>query len=174
MHRRVLAITAMGAAAAFAVVAPAVAGNEFKNKYGSATTTHACPATTNGNDNHIDYFGPAKLWPPNHKLQDVHVSAIDDSGTEPVTLTLTFDVDDATGGDGGPTHDPDIVYAGSPMASGQGSATVPFQLRSERSGKGDGRTYNIHADATFTGQSCHADFSVFVPHDMGGGADWKP
>ncbi|HSE54908.1 MAG TPA: hypothetical protein VLB03_04205 [Nocardioidaceae bacterium] len=60
------------------------------------------------------------------------------------------------------------------MAAGDPTAVVPFQLRSERSGKGEGRTYDITADATFDNglKECSWTIQVVVPHDMRGGADW--
>ncbi|MPY85111.1 MAG: hypothetical protein GEV00_17720 [Actinophytocola sp.] len=58
--------------------------------------------------------------------------------------------------------------------------TVPVQLRSERSGKGEGRTYTINWAAEFDNgsKSCtsmeagQAPFTIVVPHDMRGGRDW--
>jgi hypothetical protein len=60
------------------------------------------------------------------------------------------------------------------MKSGTPDAVVPFQLRAERSGKGEGRTYTINWMASFSdGTMCSstdegkAPFYVYVPHDMG-------
>ena len=168
--------TALGllcAAAPFAVVSPAVAGSGYKNKYPSETVVADC-----GDSHTVTYAGPLKMWPPNHKLQDVSVTATDADGdsTDGVTLDINVPVTDATGGDGGPTHDPDVMFPAGPVASGDGSTTVPFQLRAERSGEGTGRTYHISGMATFDdgGDSCSISFEVLVPHDMRGGADWKP
>jgi hypothetical protein len=166
---------AMASVAAFALVGPGVAGPEFKNKYPDTTASEDC-----GDGDTIDYAGPLKMWPPNHKLQDVQMSATDGS-SNPVegaanetTLMVTVDILDAIGGDGGPKHDPDVSFPDGPAATGDPTATVPLQLRSERSGKGEGRTYDIHADATFDNgmKSCSWDMQVVVPHDMRGGADW--
>jgi hypothetical protein len=46
---------------------------------------------------------------------------------------------------------------------------VQHQLRGERSGTGDGRTYTIDAKATFDNgiKSCEQTFTVTVPHDTG-------
>ncbi len=167
-----LAVTAV---AGFALVGPGMAASGFQNKYPDVSASKDC-----GDDDTIDYAGPLKMWPPNHKLQDVMMSATDGS-SNPVegaanqtTLTVTVSLLDAVGGDGGPQHDPDFFFPSGPTASGDPTAQVPFQLRSERSGKGEGRTYDVHADATFDNgtKSCSWDLQVVVPHDMRGGADW--
>jgi hypothetical protein len=46
-------------------------------------------------------------------------------------------------------------------------------LRSERSGKGEGRTYTLDAVATYdVVRTCEMQVVVAVPHDMRGGANW--
>lgn len=166
---------AIASVAGFALVGPVVAGPESDNKYPDTTAGKDC-----GDGDTIDYAGPLKLWPPNHKLQDVLMSATDgssnpvDGQANQTTLTVTVSPLDAVGGDGGPQHDPDFFFPAGPTATGDPTAKVPFQLRSERSGKGDGRTYNVHADATFDNgtKNCSWDMQVLVPHDMRGGAGW--
>lgn len=170
---------AIAAVAGFSLVAPGQAGNDYKNKYDDTELSHAC-----GDDSAVTYAGPVKLWPPNHKLQDVAVTVTDDSGDD-VTLTLTWNAAETLGGEGngsgagGPQHDPDVFLPDGPAATGAGAATVPVQLRAERSGRGEGRTYVIDWAATADNglTSCSStdetDFEVFVPHDMRGGADWK-
>lgn len=174
MQRRLSIAIAVGSVASFAVAGLANAGPEFDNKYENTTVTRNC-----GNGDTVVYGGPEKMWPPNHKLQDVDVTATDGQGMN-VSLEVTPSVTDVAGGDGGPHHDPDVFFPAGPAASGQGSATVPVQLRSERSGKGDGHTYTLHWAAEFKNglkmcSSMQADqepFTVFVPHDMRGGRDW--
>jgi hypothetical protein len=175
MRRKVGTVAAVvGLVGAFAFVGPGQADSGFKNKYDNSESVHQC-----GDDSTITYNGPLKMWPPNHKLQDVSITAHDgdaEPATDDTTLTVTFNVLDAAGGDGGPQHDPDVVML-NPMGSGNPDATVPLQLRSERSGKGEGRTYTLNATAVFDSgmptSSCTAEFEVVVPHDMSGGADWK-
>lgn len=175
MARRVgAAVAVVGLVGAFAFVGPGQADSGFKNKYDSAQSVHDC-----GDDSNITYNGPLKMWPPNHKLQDVSITAHDGDAepvTDDTTLTVTYEVLDAVGGDGGPQHDPDVLML-NPTNTGKPDATVPFQLRSERSGKGEGRTYHLTATAVFDNgtptSSCTAEFEVVVPHDMSGGADWK-
>ena len=176
MKYKVGVTLAMAAIAGFALVGPGVADSGFKNKYPDTTASKDC-----GDGDTIDYAGPTKMWPPNHKLQDVLMSATDgpssnpaDAASNETTLTVTVSLLDAVGGDGGPQHDPDFFFPSGPSDEGDPTASVPFQLRSERSGKGDGRTYDIHSDATFDGgmKQCSWDMQVVVPHDMRGGADW--
>lgn len=182
MKRHVGIAVGLGAIASVAVVAPSWAGPDFKNKYGDTTVERDC-----GDGDTVTYAGPLKMWPPNHKLQDVAVTAEAGKAGEQVELTVGpeavnqdegSEVSDATGGDGGPNHDPDVFYPDGPMAQGQGSATVPMQLRSERSGRGDGRTYTLHWLAMFGSKECSSmdadqdPFVVTVPHDMRGGKDW--
>lgn len=175
MRYKVGIAVAAASVASFALVGPVVAGPEFQSKYPDTTASKNC-----GDGDIIEYAGPLKLWPPNHKLQDVLMSATDGS-SNPVegqanqtTLTVTVSLLDAVGGDGGPQHDPDFSFPSGPTDSGVPTAEVPFQLRSERSGKGDGRAYDVHADATFDNgmKRCSFDIQVLVPHDMRGGADW--
>jgi hypothetical protein len=178
---------AVGAGAlvlALGVAVPTMA-NGGGNKYDPVASTRDC-----GDGDTVTLVGPLKLWPPNHKFVDEPVTATDgpssnpaDSASNDVTLSVYPDITDAMGGDGGPQHDPDAnASSDAPlMASGNPSATAALQLRAERSGKGDGRTYLINWAATFDGgsKSCTSDddgqspFSVTVPHDMRGGADFN-
>lgn len=148
------------------------------NKYPSQTQTQHCSG--NGGDNTVALTGPETLWPPNHKMVSESATSHDASGGQ-TTLTVTPSADDISGGDGGPTHDPDYMPGpGGFTNSGSPDATVPFSLRAERSGKGDGRTYTINWDAQFSdGTHCsssdgsHTPFTITVPHDQSGGAGWK-
>lgn len=170
----VAAVGTMGLVGAFAFVGPGLADSEFRNKYDKTQVVHDC-----GDDATITYDGPLKMWPPNHKLQEVSITATDgdaEPALDETTLAVTFAVTDAAGGDGGPQHDPDVI-PGAP-ATGNPSATVPVQIRSERSGRSgpDGqRVYDLTANATFDNgtSQCSHTFQVVVPHDMSGGADWK-
>lgn len=165
MNRRIVTLLAIGGAGAMAFAVPGMAGNEFKNKYDDTSASQDCDGDT------VTYDGPLKMWPPNHKMQDVSVTATDDDGEGTVTITITPSVTDVAGGDGGPNHDPDYTPE-DPAGTGDGTATADFQLRSERSGKGEGRTYTIDWVATFDDHECssvddgHDPFTVTVPHDM--------
>jgi hypothetical protein len=148
------------------------------NKYDASTTQFTC-----GSDGTVTLVGPLKLWPPNHKMIDEPVTAKANNSSNNVTLTLTPEITDAAGGDGGPQHDPDFNAntedGKSLTAMGTGSATAGLQLRAERSGKGDGRTYQIDWTVNWgNGDSCSSSddgqdpFVITVPHDMRGGADF--
>jgi hypothetical protein len=170
MGRKVgTAVAVVGLVGAFAFVGPGEADSSFKNKYDSATQTQECTdATGQPTGDTIEYFGPETMWPPNHKMQPVSFTATNGSAA-PVSTTLAVlaDAADAVGGDGGPQHDPDENYPAGPSDSGTDSATVPFEIRSERSGRGDGRTYTLQADAVFDGiRNCSMTVEVTVPHDM--------
>lgn len=165
-----IALAAAGVAG-FAFVGPVTAGSDYKNKYDDVTTSRDC-----GDSDTVVYTGPEKMWPPNHKLQNVSVVATDggaDGASDETNLTIAPNVTDVAGGDGGPKHDPDYT-PGDLVASGDPSAEVAFWLRAERSGKGDGRTYTINWTATFDGGSktCsstddgQSPFVIVVPHDM--------
>lgn len=169
---------ALAGVAGFSLVGPGQAGDDYKNKYDDTSVSVPC-----GDDSTVSFAGPLKLWPPNHKLQDVAVTITDASGDD-VSLTVVPEATEVLGGEGngsgsgGPQHDPDIFLPNGPTATGSGEATVPLQLRAERSGRGEGRTYVIDWTATADNglTTCSStddtDFEVFVPHDMRGGADW--
>lgn len=183
MKTRFAALAGASLLGALVFAGAGTAGPGFMNKYPSTSVTMDC-----GDGDTVTYNGPLKMWPPNHKLQDVSATATDgpssttgDDASDETTLTVTITPTDASGGDGGPNHDPDYT-PGDLTASGDPSAVVDFFLRSERSGKGDGRTYTINWLATFDGGSkeCSSEdggevtsFVVVVPHDMRGGANWK-
>lgn len=159
-------VLGLGVVAALGVATPGFSGG---NKYDAVSASRTCE----GGDV-VNWLGAIKLWPPNHKFQPSTVAAVGNEATEGVTLAIRPVVTDATGGDGGPNHDPDYMWSSSPANTGQGTATVDNQLRAERSGKGEGRTYTVHFTATFDNgtETCtsedgsQAPFVVTVPHDM--------
>ena len=149
---------------------PVIAGGE--NKYGDITDAREC-----GDDSTVTYVGPAKLWPPNHKYDSFTVTIVDDSGdnvtlaTEVVHEEYAEDGSELNGA-GNTTEDAKPAAA---EADGEGSAQTSHEVRSERSGRGDGRTYTVAYEATADNglTQCTGDFVIEVPHDMRGGADWK-
>ena len=168
----------VGLCGALVVAGPGFAGG---NKYASVTSTRDC-----GDGDTVALNGPLKLWPPNHKFVPEPVTATDSDPSSQVSLTITPVLTDTAGGDGGAQHNPDWQLADgstgdSFTSTGTGSTTSELQLRAERSGKGEGRTYTINWNATFDNgsKSCSSSdsgqspFVITVPHDMRGGADWK-
>lgn len=157
------AVIGIGVVAALGAAVPGFAGG---NKYAAVEDDRDC-----GDGDVVNWVGPIKLWPPNHKFVAETVTAVAGGATEQVTLTLAPTVTDAAGGDGGANHDPDYTPE-DPAATGTGSASVDLALRAERSGRGDGRTYTIDWVAEFSDKTCtsgdagQTPFVVTVPHDM--------
>lgn len=177
---------AAATAAATALALPASAdkpGQHDTTKTSTGSQQFVCHDTTGTNDNTVTLNGPLVLWPPNHKMVNESVTAASDPDTLAsagmTSLTLyTADPTDASGGDGSPNEGPDSSLTSTATDSeGDGTVTAPYQVRAERSGKGDGRTYSIRWMASFKdGSSCGSDssdtdnlkpFVISVPHDQG-------
>ena len=171
MNRLSIALVA-GFAATTALTVPALAdkpGDTDTTKTSSTTQTRTCSGGT------VSLAGPAVLFPPNHKMVDETGTAKSNPGG-PFMTSLTLNaasVDDVSGGDGSPTEGADSSAASS-NSSPSNTATVPYQVRAERSGKGDGRTYTIGWTAMFqngstcsSGDSGQTPFTISVPHDQG-------
>lgn len=105
---------------------------------------------------------PATLWPPNHRMVDVHVAATvtDDCDPAPtIRLVSATSSEDALERGSGRSA-PDIAGADA------GTADFDVQLRAERSGRRDGRTYRLTYEATdWAGNVTTSDAVVTVPHD---------
>lgn len=106
----------------------------------------------------------ATLWPANHKMVPVSILGVTDPDGDPVTIIITgITSDEPTASDkgsGGAKYAPD--------ADGVGTDTA--QLRAERSGKGNGRVYEISFTASDShGGECDGSVTVCVPHDQGKG-----
>ena len=97
------------------------------------------------------------LWPPNHKLENISIQGITDPENDPFTITVTsITQDEPTNGLGDGDTSPD----------GFGVNTSNPQVRSERSGKGNGRVYQINFKAVDSkGGECNGFVKVGVPHD---------
>ena len=119
---------------------------------------------------------PGELWPPNHQYVPVSLSvSVSDACDAASTITVTAvavsnEPDDANGnGDGNTTGD---VKAGSSMSSNAAPAvtfnplTQQLELRAERGGRADGRTYTITVTATDShGNASTATTTVKVAHN---------
>ncbi len=104
-----------------------------------------------------------ELWPPNHQMVDIviEVNASDNSGL-PVTLSASISSNEPINGTGDGDHSPDWTE---PVID-QENGIITFQLRAERSGKGDGRVYTITITAADTSNnSTTANLAITVPHD---------
>lgn len=101
------------------------------------------------------------LWPPNHKLVSISIDGVTDPDGDPITLSITgITQDEPVNGLGDGDTSPD----------GFGVGTDQAQIRSERSGKGNGRVYAIAFMADDgKGGVCTDQVTVGVPHDKGKG-----
>lgn len=99
----------------------------------------------------------SKLWPPNHKMVDIHIIGVTNPDGEPPIITIT-----------GITQDEPVNDTGDGNFSpdGMGIGTDVAKLRAERSGIGNGRVYTIRFIAQdSSGAMCHGNIKVSVPHD---------
>jgi K319-like protein len=109
---------------------------------------------------------PNKLWPPNHTMRDVDVQVeMVDACTPPgqITVVLTgVTSSEPDNGTGDGDTDNDI------QGADVGTDDRSVQLRAERSGHGNGRTYTLNYTATdATGLASEGSVKVRVPHDQG-------
>ncbi len=105
------------------------------------------------------------LWPPNHKLSTVTVTVdvADECATQPQVRLTSVRSDEPDNGQGDGDTDDDI------QGEDIGTQDVEFQLRSERAGGLDGRTYSIVYTATdAAGNATEVTLQVSVPHDRSG------
>jgi len=103
------------------------------------------------------------LWPPNHQMVDIIIeaNASDNSGGI-VTLSTTVSSNEPEDGLGDGDMSPDW----SVPEIDQDNGIITLQLRSERSGTGDGRIYTVTITATDeSGNSSQASVEIIVPHD---------
>lgn len=131
-------------------------GDSYKNKFNDVASTRTCDTEGDTQDT-VGYAGPSLVWPPNHKLAPASVitatadQASDGSydNTETVTLNTMVSSDEPDNGLGDGNTDTD---SNAPQTNGPndtGKATTTQQVRAERSGTGDGRTYTIDFTAEF-------------------------
>jgi hypothetical protein len=103
---------------------------------------------------------PALLWPPNHQMVSVAVSALvtDDEDPTPVVRIVSIESDEPEDGDDDGSTSPDAEITGDLTAN----------LRAERSGTGDGRVYTITVVAEDdAGNETLATVAVSVPLSRG-------
>lgn len=174
--RTATVVAALPVSVMFAVPASAAPPAEHpQGKHGAEqTVVEACDGGT------VTYNGPAWMWPPNHKYRGLTVTAQADDSGDNVELATEGSHDEYADPD---SHTDEMNGSGntaddiSPFAdsdTGAGSAQTQHSVRSERSGRGDGRTYTITYEAQFgDGSPCVGDFTLEVPHDMGDGAENK-
>jgi len=102
----------------------------------------------------------ASLWPPNHKMVDINILGVTDPDGDPVTVQIDGITQDELVNEKGD---------GNTGPDGAGVGTSTAQVRSERSGLGDGRVYAIRFSAQDNrGGRCSGTVFVGVPHDQRG------
>jgi len=106
---------------------------------------------------------PDMLWPPDHRMVPVKVTAVAQDVCDPnppVTLTSVVSNEPSGGGSG---HTADDIQNAT-----LGAADFDLLLRAERAGSGMGRRYTITYTATDRrGNAATGTTGVLVPHDQG-------
>jgi hypothetical protein len=161
MRRRTPVIVAITLVSAIGLIAPSHA------KPGGQGSTQTCPLPGGGDADRVQ-IDTSTLWPPNHQLV-------------PVTLTAKESVGEATSGKAVTIHaelrgghavdkggDPDDTgpdYIAGPDGTGpNGSASTVARIRAERSGATGGRQYVIDWTASFdSGGPIRSCSSIFGP-----------
>ena len=185
MHVSKRTALAVAGVAAIAFAVPALA----------KPTAPSEPSTCGNTDVQLS-ISQNMLWPPNHKMVPIQITATDNDGdNDNVTVTLGMitnsdETDTSTGAEINGTGQPDASPAEDQQGSGQskmftdpGSAVFDISLAAERSGhdQGSGRTYSIPVTCTETmgtdvndtgeagptGRMDSTTLTVFVPHDQG-------
>lgn len=107
---------------------------------------------------------PPVLWPPNHKMRDIHamLEIVEECDPEPLIelVSVTSNEPDNGLGDGDTENDIQGVEIG--------TADMHFALRAERQGMGSNRIYTVVYRVTdASGNATEAEAVVTVPHDRG-------
>jgi subtilisin family serine protease len=105
---------------------------------------------------------PTVLWPPNHKLVDIHatVAVSDVCDPHPTFVLTSITSNEPPDGRGDGNTAPDI------QGAELGTPDVDFKLRAERQGGGAGRVYTIVYTVTDkSGNQSQATVFVRVPHN---------
>jgi hypothetical protein len=103
---------------------------------------------------------PAILWPPNHQLVDVVISANASDNGGHVDLSATVSSNEPQDGLG----DGDTALDWTAPVIDQSSGKITLKLRAERSGRGTGRTYSVSVTARdLSNNESHATVDIKVP-----------
>ena len=191
MNRSILKLLASAAALGMLVAAPAVAdghGDGDHDPKQAKSKTQTEEQVCSDGDLVVSFLGDQTLWPPNHKYSPLTVEAVNDGLTD-ITLTTNITHDEYLA-DFVPTNDSpeeeqrdneevgagNTVNDASPfivMDTEASPNTNTHEVRAERSGRGDGRTYTIDVMADDGDNNCSGSVEISVPHDMGNGAENK-
>jgi len=96
-----------------------------------------------------------ELWPPNHKPVDIDLQEVLGPNTQGIVITSITQDEPVEG-----------LGDGNTVCDGSGIGTSIAHIRSERSGRENGRVYEITYSA-FAG-GCEGFVTVSVPHDQSG------
>ena len=138
------------------VTATDAAGNQASCATNVTVRDTTPPAITNAS------AGPSVLWPPNHQMVDVAVSATAaEACSGPAACRIT----------GVSSNEPVEVTGGDNLAPDwEVVGPLLLKLRAERAGSGGGRVYTVTITCLdVAGNSSMKDVLVTVPHDHGGG-----
>jgi pimeloyl-ACP methyl ester carboxylesterase len=105
------------------------------------------------------HANPSEVWPANHKMISVSIEGVTDPDCDSITIRIDRIMqDEPINGTGDGDTCPDAFGLGTPFT----------QLRAERSGRGNGRVYNIYFTATDArGGTSHGTVKVGVPKGRG-------
>jgi hypothetical protein len=174
---------------AMAVAVPAVAGNgnDGRAQDAKADKYEELQSFDCGDGDVVTISGDPVLWPPNHKYSDYDVVATADEEGESILLGTGVTHDEYVGGavpfapededEAATAEEPEeengagnTTDDAAPLAEfnrGSDEVTNSHDIRSERSGRGNGRTYTISFWAQFgDNEPCEGSTTVEVPHDM--------
>lgn len=181
----VVKLVAGAAALGLLVAAPAVANGDGDHDPQAAKSTEATEQEVcSSNDLVVTFVGDQTLWPPNHKYSPLTIVATNDGLTD-INLTTTITHDEYLGdyvpsdGDEEQPEEPgsgNTINDARPFAMSDSESSPnenAHEVRAERSGRGNGRTYTITAMADDMDSRCEGSVTVEVPHDMGNGAENK-
>lgn len=108
-------------------------------------------------------MSPDHLWPPNHKMQNVH-AVLDIQDCDPAPMVQLVSVR---------SNEPDNGLGDGDTASDISGASLGtddrlVQVRAERAGGGSGRVYTfVYRVTDHSGNATEATATVTVPHDQG-------
>ena len=142
----------------------------------SGLGTVACGDNDQGPGTAFVTYAPTTLWPPNHKMQTIDISYTQgcDDGIcgGPISVSvdsITETEESGASGCGQPTSKQGLDWSGVGNSGSAevepGPAKTTAQVRAERCGSGNGRTYTIHVTCNDDGEISGADLVVTVPHN---------
>lgn len=161
MRKNVFA--AIGAAAIGLLLVSGEALAQSCGDCGDNTCSPTVVGPRQGRRTALDSSADAVLWPPNHKLRRLSISATNDEGDSCDVTIEAVTQDEAIDEPGSGNTSPDATNCNN---DGDSSS---IDLRGERSGMGTGRYYHVMymMDDPDSDDACMCEALVLVPHDQG-------